>query len=110
MKTASNFKMDHSVSSSHNFYNAYTPTSVTSTLQSRIQVEVDLEQAGVGTGHSKRNEYMLSPVPVRYVKMECRYSSNKNQDFATHTVQTSHIRDVEDSYAEIPHISASLLL
>ena len=79
-------------------------------LHSWSQVEVDLEQAGDGTAHSKRNEYMLSPVPVRYVKMECGYSSNKNQNFATHTVQTSHIRDVEDSYAEIPHISASLLL
>lgn len=108
MKTASNSKMDISVSSPHNFYNAYTPTSVTSTLQSWIQVEVDrlgMEQHKAREMITCYHQYL-----IRYVKIERKYSRDKNQDFATHTVQSPHIRDVEDSYAEIPHISASLLL
>lgn len=81
METASNFKMEISVSSSHNFYNAYTPTSVTGTLQSRIQVEVDLEQAGDGTAQSKRNEYMLSPVPDTVCENRMRIQQKQESGF-----------------------------
>lgn len=110
MKTASNSKMDISVSSSHNFYNAYTPTSVTNTLQSQFKWKWIRNRLGEEQHIAREMNTCCHQYLMRYVKLECEYSRDKNQNFATHTVQISHIRDVEDSYAEIPHISASLLL